>query len=201
MRCRPAPRRSSPWRERYTHGPLPADRRRRDRRRGVRALRDRASPARPAPVRHPPPPGSHRPSPANRPRPARAAPSSRPTYRRSVVHRYAYPPSTTPEQTESRSASAYEQTDTRYRGLPQSGGRRPLPRVLPPRQRVPGGARPGPRGPLRRGRRPGPGRPTRRAAARHPALQLHPATHRFLRPTPTDTASDSGPSAASIEGS
>lgn len=52
----------------------------------------------------------------------RAAPSSRPTYRRSVVHRYAYPPSEAPEQTESRSASAYEQTDTSSAGYRNPGG-------------------------------------------------------------------------------
>ena len=50
------------------------------------------------------------------------APSSRPAYRRSVVHRYAYPSSAAPERTESRSASAYEQDDTRSAGYRNPGG-------------------------------------------------------------------------------
>jgi len=52
----------------------------------------------------------------------RAALMSPPTYRRSVVHRYTYPPSATPEPTESRSASAYEQTDPKSAGYRNPGG-------------------------------------------------------------------------------
>ncbi len=50
------------------------------------------------------------------------APSARSTYRRSVVHRYAYPSSAEPERTESRSASAYEQADTGSAGYRNPGG-------------------------------------------------------------------------------
>ncbi len=62
------------------------------------------------------------PSGTRQPAQARSEPSPRPTYRRSVVHRYAYPPSETQERTESRSASAYEQTDTSSAGYRNPGG-------------------------------------------------------------------------------
>ncbi len=78
----------------------------------------------PAP-RQPAPPAAPRVAPAEPRQPAqarRAMPSQRPTSRRSVVHRYVYPSPTTPEQPERRSASAYEQTDTRYPGYRNPGG-------------------------------------------------------------------------------
>lgn len=71
-----------------------------------------------------PAPAAPRVTPAapRQPAQARAATSPRPASRRSVVHRYAYPPSETPARTESRSASAYEQTDTRSAGYRNPGG-------------------------------------------------------------------------------
>ena len=77
------------------------------------------------------PPAPRRPAPGT-PRVAPAAPrqstqvrpeaTPRSTYRRSVVHRYAYPSQSAPGRTESRSSSAYEQTDSSMAGYRNPGG-------------------------------------------------------------------------------
>ena len=164
-----------PLRERYTHGPLPADRRRRDRRRGVRALRDRASPARPAQSGTRRPPGRTGRAPPTGPGPLRRASL------RGRLTAGASSTGTPIRPRQRRSGRRADRPPRTSRPIPGTAGyRNPggVGRYLeyyPPGNEFQVETRPGPRGPLRRGRRPGPG-PTNAPRSRSASSATTPSS-------------------------